>query len=562
MISTPINASNDAAGALFYTSINRSFANWIVITSLNNSIETVSNSNTVWGLDSIHLLGTQIIGLNLTQNADEYSLTNNSLFKFSWYFTSRQFNYLGFILFTPNDTYRIYIVSYFKGTFANTTSSAIYEYKNEQINTWYEHQINLTAMFLQAYSTLPPKVIEIEIVNTYFGSCGCILTASNQESYFDDFLIYSGNISSDRPTPPPVVTAVKGIDQISKVPLVNISWEEPTVAVGSVHHYNIFKSQYPTNNFTFVATTTNLSYIDTNVFSNQTYYYKVQSMNIFGDSDFSQVASTVPKPIIFPSSSVGRTQQISSTVLKSSIEVLRKSDFSIIQLGIPTTIIVTIISSGVFYSHKKKTRYNDQKSKKTSYENLQGFNSHSGPWYLVPFIVIIGVLREFVPYFMRAEALEHPLRNKIVQILEENQYEYLNSLKVKLQCRMTTLLWHLQELEKNGFIEKEKYERYTIIFLKGKRPTIPEIELYLGLQSIRAVRILNYILENSPVNLKNISIKLILRPSVIRGILNRFIVINVLFYDESSNVINLKDEWKELLKKSILRRKREMNFSD
>jgi hypothetical protein len=129
--------------------------------------------------------------MNLTSNNLEQSLTNNSLFNFAWKFQSTAYDYIGFILYTPNNSYNSYfITSDFGHTiFGNSSTQGIYEFTNEQPNTWYEHEVNLTALFLQTYSYLPEKIVSIDMVNAYFGANG--LLDSDQVSYFDNFKIYT-----------------------------------------------------------------------------------------------------------------------------------------------------------------------------------------------------------------------------------------------------------------------------------------------------------------------------------------------------------------------------------
>ena len=157
------------------------------------------STNTYWSNDSVNLRGTERLALSLTDINMEVQLTSNSMFKFAWKFDSTQYDYIGFILYTPTNSY--YITSYFgHTTFVNVTNSAIYEFNNEQPNTWYQHTINIGQLFLQAFGFIPAKITNINIENAYFDSAGLI--NSNQVSYFDDFMFYAGNSSFiSEPTP-------------------------------------------------------------------------------------------------------------------------------------------------------------------------------------------------------------------------------------------------------------------------------------------------------------------------------------------------------------------------
>lgn len=157
------------------------------------------SSDTYWGNNSINLRGTERLSLSLTTINMEVPLTSSTKFKFSWKFDSTQYDYIGFILYTPVHGY--WVVSYFGHTvFGNGSNQGIYEFANEQPNTWYAHTVNIGQLFSQTYGSIPSKITSVHIVNAYFGSTG--LVTSNQVSYFDDFMFYSGNGSFiSEPTP-------------------------------------------------------------------------------------------------------------------------------------------------------------------------------------------------------------------------------------------------------------------------------------------------------------------------------------------------------------------------
>ena len=148
------------------------------------------STDAYWSNVSLNLNGTERLQLNLTNINMEFPLTNNSKFKFAWKFESTQYDFIGFILYTPTLPY--WVVSYFGDTnYVNGTKQGIYEYKNEKTNTWYEHEINIGQLYLQSYGTLPEKIISINLLNVYLSSSSTIST--NQVSYFDDFTFYSNN---------------------------------------------------------------------------------------------------------------------------------------------------------------------------------------------------------------------------------------------------------------------------------------------------------------------------------------------------------------------------------
>ena len=138
---------------------------------------------------SIQMTGTIVLYLNLTKYNLEYSLNSNSMIRFSWRFTSNSYDYIGIKILTNTEHY--YFVSHFgKNQFYNNSNYGFREFTNEQPNTWYEHDVNLSALYLQNYGTIPTKIQGILLSNYYYTST---LVSSNQLSNFDNIVFYSGN---------------------------------------------------------------------------------------------------------------------------------------------------------------------------------------------------------------------------------------------------------------------------------------------------------------------------------------------------------------------------------
>lgn len=190
-----INRSSSGIYSSIYISMDNAYNLWTNFSSVG-SVNYSLSSDSYWSANSLKLTGTEVLYLDLTKYNTEYHLADNSMFKFAWKFESNSSDYIGFILYTIDliytQTKSYYIVSSFNPVnFSNSTTSAIYEFNKEQPNSWYEHTVNLTALFLQSYLTLPEKIVGVKILNANFGSTG--LKSSNQISYFDDFEFYYNN---------------------------------------------------------------------------------------------------------------------------------------------------------------------------------------------------------------------------------------------------------------------------------------------------------------------------------------------------------------------------------
>ena len=104
------------------------------------------------------------------------------------------------------------------------------------------------------------------------------------ESLYSNELAVTVNVT--KPSAPTNLIATPGFKQIA------LSWNNDYRAASS----SIFRSQTPNGPYTMIASKTTLtSYIDTNVFNDNPYYYVILSSNPDGESGFSSEASAVPK---------------------------------------------------------------------------------------------------------------------------------------------------------------------------------------------------------------------------------------------------------------------------
>jgi len=76
---------------------------------------------------------------------------------------------------------------------------------------------------------------------------------------------------------------------------VDLTWQAPDdIGCPALSYYNIYKASSMPQNFVFIASTTNLSYRDSNVTSSVTYYYYITAVNSYGESDESNIISATP----------------------------------------------------------------------------------------------------------------------------------------------------------------------------------------------------------------------------------------------------------------------------
>lgn len=94
--------------------MNQTFSQWEDLQPTASGTYALTQDTTYWGNSTINLNGTERIRSNLTANNLGVKLTNNSLFKFAWKFQSTVYDYIGFILYTPNNSF--YITSDFGHT--------------------------------------------------------------------------------------------------------------------------------------------------------------------------------------------------------------------------------------------------------------------------------------------------------------------------------------------------------------------------------------------------------------------------------------------------------------
>ena len=101
------------------------------------------------------------------------------------------------------------------------------------------------------------------------------------------------NIASATPygtsSPPKNASSTAGANYI------DLTWQAPDdVGCPVLSYYKIYKASSTPQNFVLIASTTNLSYRDSNVTSSVTYYYYITAVNSYGESDKSNIISARP----------------------------------------------------------------------------------------------------------------------------------------------------------------------------------------------------------------------------------------------------------------------------
>ncbi len=75
-----------------------------------------------------------------------------------------------------------------------------------------------------------------------------------------------------------------------------------------------------------------------------------------------------------------------------------------------------------------------------------------------------------VPVILASKRLKHhPLRHKIISVLESTGYSTVKRLAAILGVSRASVLWHLYTLEREGVVESEKICSTRVFYLAGRR---------------------------------------------------------------------------------------------
>ncbi|MFX0092432.1 MAG: fibronectin type III domain-containing protein [Candidatus Hodarchaeota archaeon] len=139
-------------------------ADWDPVTLTKNSNFNVDDNFAVSGNKSARLVGTTTYNYNISKNHGKLiHFTNNTTISFSWRFENKDASYIGIIVRTSGPN--LYITSLFWGTYANISRYLVIQYYGEEINTWHQHMINMSRLYLDVYESIPANITSISLIN-------------------------------------------------------------------------------------------------------------------------------------------------------------------------------------------------------------------------------------------------------------------------------------------------------------------------------------------------------------------------------------------------------------
>ncbi len=102
---------------------------------------------------------------------------------------------------------------------------------------------------------------------------------------------YSWTITDGGPVSAPEAPSI--VYSSSDTSQITLTWDEPGDKGGSPVSYKVYRSLTSGSGYTLIATTDSLTYIDTDVVQNTTYYYVVSAFNEFGESPMTYEVSAI-----------------------------------------------------------------------------------------------------------------------------------------------------------------------------------------------------------------------------------------------------------------------------
>ncbi|MHA1522320.1 MAG: fibronectin type III domain-containing protein, partial [Promethearchaeota archaeon] len=91
------------------------------------------------------------------------------------------------------------------------------------------------------------------------------------------------------------------LEVIAGYGFIALSWTPPAdLSELEIEHYSIYRSTDSEGPFTYLANSTTTSFNDTAVVNGQIYYYRVQTITEYGESEHSEIISTMPNSSILP----------------------------------------------------------------------------------------------------------------------------------------------------------------------------------------------------------------------------------------------------------------------
>ncbi len=113
------------------------------------------------------------------------------------------------------------------------------------------------------------------------------------------------------------------------------------------------------------------------------------------------------------------------------------------------------------------------------------------------FIGLIGavVTRSWLRRVDEHDVTFHPLRRKILNMLERKRIVHLRELQRELNCSMSTLIWHLQVLEDFNYVKSVKHGQYIAYYLSDLKPSKETLKVYFGMLNDKSRKIIEVLLS-------------------------------------------------------------------
>jgi fibronectin type 3 domain-containing protein len=145
-----------------------------------------------------------------------------------------------------------------------------------------------------------------------------------------------GNSNQASTTTPTVPGAPQTLTAVAGVTQVTLNWQLPVSDGGStITEYRIYRSTTDGGPYSFLNSTTNLTFIDTTVTNGQSYYYVVRAVNAVGEggnsnqvSAFLELSSTTSSTI-----PITTTNDLISNIPFSEPSILLLSLIALVFIG-------------------------------------------------------------------------------------------------------------------------------------------------------------------------------------------------------------------------------------
>ncbi|MHA1228248.1 MAG: ArsR family transcriptional regulator, partial [Candidatus Hodarchaeales archaeon] len=143
--------------------------------------------------------------------------------------------------------------------------------------------------------------------------------------------------------------------------------------------------------------------------------------------------------------------------------------------------------------------------------------------------------------------LENDMRRKILDLLEQREFEHFNALQKMLNSGVSITRWHLQVLEDFGKIRSLKIGQFKIFYLAGANLDNNKVVLYCKIRSKIALNIVRAFIKNK-INvwrLKELSEALTLSQEIVSYHLLKLSELGLVKYNEAEGFYELVNDRSE-----------------